>query len=172
MKIVLETERLTLREMVPEDLDFLALMLADPEVMRHYPKTLERTEADAWLNRQFERYAEFGHGLWLVQQRATGEPIGQVGLIMQPVEGGLQPEIGYLLHRPFWHQGFATEAAVGVRDHAFFVRDKPRVISLIRPTNTPSQAVARRIGMALEREVSFNDRPTLMFSVTRPVRGS
>jgi [ribosomal protein S5]-alanine N-acetyltransferase len=68
---------------------------------------------------------------------------------MQTVEGVQLPEIGYLIHRPYWRRGYATEAALGVRAHAFGPLGYPRVISLIRPENTPSQGVARKLGMAI-----------------------
>ena len=164
---IIETDRLRLREMEIADIDFISTMLADAEVMRYYPATLNRSEAQAWVERQLTRYADHGHGLWLAIERATGQPVGQVGLLLQDVEGKLEPEIGYLLHRPFWHQGLATEAGLGVRRYAFATPGRSRVISLIRPTNTPSQSVARRLGMALEREVTFRGRPHLVFSVSR-----
>lgn len=164
---IIETERLRLREMKIADLDFIATMLADAEVMRHYPATYDRSEAQGWVERQRKRYAEHGHGLWLAVERASGQPVGQVGLLLQDVEGALEAEIGYLLHKPFWRQGLATEAALGVRRYAFAAPDRSRVISLIRPANTPSQAVARRLGMALEKKVNFLNRPHLVFSVSR-----
>src|SRR5262245_20357533 len=108
MKIALETPRLVLREMSLGDLDFVAAMLADPEVMRFYPKCYSRDEAEAWVRRQLDRYARYGHGLWLVLDRAAGEPVGQVGLTIQMVDGAEEPEIGYLIHRPFWRRGLAT----------------------------------------------------------------
>ena len=85
--------------MSPGDLDFVAAMLGHPEVMRFYPKVYSRDEARAWLDRQRERYARDGHGLWLVENRATGEPVGQVGLIPPTLGGVIEDEIGYLIHR-------------------------------------------------------------------------
>ena len=63
-----------------EDLDFVATMLADPQVMRFYPKCYSRVESATWIERQLERYSRDGHGLWLVLERGAGQPVGQVGL--------------------------------------------------------------------------------------------
>lgn len=144
---ILTTERCALRAMTLDDLDFVAGMLDDPEVMRHYPKRYSRDEACAWIERQLERYDRDGHGLWLVADRRTGEPLGQIGLIMQTVDGERHPEIGYLVDRPYWRRGIASEVARAVRDHAFDVLGVPRVISLIRPVNEPSRGVALAVGM-------------------------
>jgi len=165
MAVILETPRLTLRELEPEDLDFVAEMLADPEVMRFYPKPLDREGSREWLERQRRHYEDNGHGLWLVEDRSLGAPVGQVGLLLQEVEGDWELEIGYLIHRPFWRRGYATEAASAVRDHAFGVRGESRVVSLIRPENLPSQGVARKLGMTPEREVRFRGLTHVMFGV-------
>ena len=147
MEQVLVTQRLRLRTLVMDDLDFVAAMLGHAEVMHHYPKQYTREESRQWIERQLVRYLTDGHGLWLVEDLATGEPLGQIGLIMQTVDGERIPEVGYLLHYPYWHRGFAVEAARGVRDYAYTEMDYPFVISLIRPRNTPSQAVAQKLGM-------------------------
>src|SRR5262245_12549591 len=97
---VLTTPRLVLREMTRDDLDFVAEMMGDPDVTRYYPKQYSREEARHWLERQLERYRRDGHGLWLVTLKSTGEPVGQVGLAMQDVDGIREPEVGWLLHRP------------------------------------------------------------------------
>jgi RimJ/RimL family protein N-acetyltransferase len=167
MRMILQTTRLRLRELAPADLDFVAAMLAHPEVMRFYPKCYSREEAQAWLQRQLDRYARDGHGLWLVEDRGTAEPLGQVGLINQEVDGVFEPEIGYLIHRPFWRRGLASEAALGVRDWAFGEHGKDRVISLIRPINEPSQGVARKMGMRPERATQFKGLEHLVFAVRR-----
>src|SRR4051794_8533619 len=168
MGVTIETPRLALREMSLDDLDFVAGMLADPEVMRFYPRRYSRDEAEAWVRRQIDRYARYGHGLWLVLDKVTLQPVGQVGLLLQRVEGVDEPEVAYLIHRPSWRRGYATEAALATRDHAFEVLGKPRVISLIRPENVPSRGVARKLGMVPEeRTVEHGGSAHLVFSVER-----
>lgn len=165
---MIETERLSLRELVGDDLAFIAEMLGDASVMRFYPAPLTRVESVEWLHRQKARYARDGHALWLAVERASGQPVGQVGLVMQSVAELSDmpiPEIGYLLHRPFWGSGFATEAALGVRSYAFDVRRYPTVISLIRPENAPSRAVALRLGMHVIAETSYASQRHLVFGI-------
>jgi ribosomal-protein-alanine N-acetyltransferase len=165
--MILETARLRLRELTEADLDFVAEMLAHPEVMRYYPKCYARDEAQQWLERQRARYLRDGHGLWLVEARDGAAPVGQIGLVMQTVAGAPVPEVAYLLHRPYWGRGYATEAARGVRDHAFAALDHPRVVSLIRPENAPSQAVARALGMRPTRPTMHGGFVHDVWSVAR-----
>ena len=89
------------------------------------------------------------------------------GCCKQHVDGVDEPEIGYLIHAPYWRQGYALEAAAGVRDYAFGELGKRRVISLIRPVNIPSQRVSLRVGMKPERLTTWHDREHIMFSMTR-----
>ena len=164
---VLETRRLVFREMSVEDRGFVGSMLSDPEVMRHYSDEVVRAGADPWIERQLGRYRRDGHGLWLVLDRVSGEPVGQVGLCMQDVNGVFEPEVGYLIHRPFWRRGLATEAARAVRDHAFGRLDKPRVVSLIRPANVPSQGVAKKLGMTERGRAVHRGLEHLVYRVSR-----
>jgi len=164
---IIETARLLLRVMTWDDLDFIATMLADPRVMRHYPKCCSRDEAEQWVGRVIERHANHGHSFYLVSLNSSGEPIGQVGLLRQHVEGVDESEIGYLIHAPYWRQGFAVEAATAVRDFAFHTLDRERVISMIRPANIPSQRVAFRLGMKPEKMTTWHDREHLVFATSR-----
>ena len=166
MSFTLETARLRLRELVPDDIDFVTDMLADPDVSRFYERSFSRSDAQAWLDRQLERYRRDGHGLWLLLDRASEAPLGQVGLILQEIEGARQPEIGWLLHRPFWGRGYATEAAAATRNAAFAHWHYPDVISLIRPENVASQRVAQRIGMVAGRQVQFHGFTHIVFGVS------
>jgi RimJ/RimL family protein N-acetyltransferase len=136
--------------MTRDDLDFVAAMVGDPEVMRYALRVYDRDGAAAWIDRQVGRYRAHGRGLWLVVDRRTGEPVGQAGLIPPRLAGVPEDEIGYLIHRPYWRRGFASEAAAGVRDHAFERLRQSRVVSLIRAENVPSQGVALKIGMRRE----------------------
>ena len=167
MTIVLSTARLTLRELEPDDIDFVAEMLADPEVMRFYPKPLALEESRTWIEKQRARYAADGHGLWLVTEVQSGRPVGQVGLLIQQVGEEEHPEIGYLVHRPYWRQGFASEAAAAVRDHAFWGRGYGHVIALIRPENVASVGVATGLGMRPSGQVVWAGFDHLLLRLER-----
>src|SRR3954470_10847039 len=100
MKVILETPRLLLRELAAGDLDFMARMLGDPEGMRFFPRTEDRAGAAAHVQRQIERYAAWGYGPWLVLDKASGQPLGRVGLVRQVVDGVPRVEVGYMIDRP------------------------------------------------------------------------
>lgn len=163
MKPVVETRRLVLREMSLADLDFISLVLAHPEVMRHWPKCYNRDEAADWIKRQRDRYANHGVGYWLAIDKASGQPVGQVGLLVQQVDGAEETGLGYIIHRPFWRMGFATEAAGASIDYAFNTLGRRRVIVLVRPENVPSRGVALKLGMKLEKSTHFADFEHLVF---------
>ncbi|MHB8875691.1 MAG: GNAT family N-acetyltransferase [Myxococcaceae bacterium] len=170
-RVVLETERLTLREMNLDDLDAVAAMLADPEVMRFWPRPQTREEAEAWVLRQVQRYASHGFGYWLAFGRESGELAGQAGLLPTVVEGVEEVGLGYILHRSAWGRGLATEAARGCVAHAFGL-GKERVVALVRPENRASVHVAERLGMKLERKVTFSGFEHAVYVAERSVSGA
>jgi len=166
---ILVTERLSLYEHTMADLDFITRMSAKPEVMRHFPAPYTRDDSIAFIERQRARYLRDGHGLWLVRERATGTPVGTVGLLTQEVDGERFAEVGYRLDLPFWGRGYATEAGLAARDWGFTVRGYSSAIALIVPENAPSQAVARRLGMALWRRWPHAGIDHLVYRVERSV---
>ena len=147
--VILETERLCLREMAPDDFPALCRILQDAETMTAYEGPFSDAEVKEWLDRQIARYRKWGFGLWGVILKETGGLIGQCGLTMQPWKDQEVLEIGYLFCRAFWHNGYATEAAVACKQYAFDLLGSREVCSIIRDTNTPSQNVAIRNGMTV-----------------------
>ncbi|MGW0845468.1 GNAT family N-acetyltransferase [Streptomyces sp. NPDC002787] len=145
------TPQLAFRQMTGDDLDDMAALLGDPDVMRHYPRPLTREEASAWIDWNRRLYREEGHGLWLVTLRATGEFVGDCGLTPQEIEGVTDLEVGYRVGAGLQGRGYATEAAAACRDHARDVLGAKRLIAIIRPDNRPSQRVAEKIGLPFER---------------------
>lgn len=164
--VVLETQRLVLRQMVPSDANLLADLLNDERVMRYYPKRLRPT-ARAWVDRQLERYRIDGCGFWIVVERASGYAIGQAGLVRQVIGRCAINEIGYYLRSNFWNRGLASEAAAGIRDYAFSERGLSTICSLIRPHNFPSQRVAINVGLRPTSIVSHAGLPHIMFQLKR-----
>lgn len=145
--MILETERLYLREMNQNDFDSLCKILQDEKVMYAYEGAFCDDEVQEWLDRQIARYQKWGFGLWAVILKETDEMIGQCGLTMQPWKDKEVLEIGYLFQRHYWHKGYATEAAIACKKYAFEILNANEVCSIIRDTNIPSQKVAIRNGM-------------------------
>lgn len=163
MNTILATHRFRCREMTEADAGFLAAMLGDAEVMRHYPKPLDRAESDAWLQRVLACYARAGHGFWMVERLADGERVGQIGLLPKEINGRPEVEVAYMVHRPFWRQGIASEVALACRDYAFTAMRLPRVVCMIRQENTPSLAVAAKLGMRRIGDIIHSGLPHWLF---------
>lgn len=147
--MIIETNRLALRELELGDFEAVCGYLQDSRVMYAYEHAFSDDEALEWLKRQIKRYEDYGFGAWAVILKETGELIGQCGLTMQDVKGQQELEIGYLLCKRHWHMGYATEAAEACRDYAFNTLCRDEVCSIIRDTNIASQNVAKRVGMTL-----------------------
>jgi ribosomal-protein-alanine N-acetyltransferase len=152
MQLTLETARLLLRPLGPEDAPALAAVLGDAETMRWYPRPYSGDEVRVWIERQVARYPE-GSGLLGLVEKETGRLIGDCGAVWQEVEGRTELEIGYHVHRERWGRGFATEAAKAAMDHAFGRFEVERVVSMIRPENAASRRVAEKNGLTVDRVV-------------------
>lgn len=144
--MVIETERLLLREMSENDFDALYRVLGDSDIMQHYPYTFDESRVRGWINRNIERYRIFGFGLWAVCLKETGEMIGDCGLTMQPINGLVRPEIGYHIRGDQQRKGYAKEAATAVRDWTFRNTPFHVIYSYMKHTNEPSSKTAISYG--------------------------
>ena len=96
-------------------------------------------------------------------EKASGRPVGQAGLLLLTVDDREEVGLGYIIHRPFWRKGFASEAAAASLDYAVNKLGKHRVVALVRPENLPSQGVARKLGMEVEKDTRHADYEHLVF---------
>ncbi|WP_127572113.1 GNAT family N-acetyltransferase [Georgenia faecalis] len=140
------TARLRFREMTPDDLDAMAALLGDPDVMTYYRAPKTREEARGWIAWNERNYAEHGHGLWIVETH-DGEFVGDCGLTWQAVNGEPRLEVGYHVRTALQGKGYATEAAAACRDLARDGLGAAELVALIHPDNTASRRVAEKIGM-------------------------
>jgi RimJ/RimL family protein N-acetyltransferase len=163
----LVTERLLLRGLELSDFDAYAAICADPEVRRYLGDGFPLKRPAAWREMALllGHWGLRGFGQWAVVQRQTGELVGRAGL-WQP-EGWPGLEVGWVLGRPWWGRGFATEAAAAAVDHAFESLGAQHVISLIRPDNAPSIRVAERLGERYERRVELSRTVHHVYGIDR-----
>ena len=166
---ILETKRLILRQLTPDDLDALFALYCDPEVRKYFPEgtlTYEETKEELdWIIDVY--YGQYGFGLWATLYKETGAFIGRCGLIPWTIDQQPEVEVAYLLDKAFWGQGLATEAAQAIIHYGFEQLQLTRLICLTDPDNKPSRKVAEKIGMTLEVElpgINGDGIPTLLYS--------
>lgn len=147
--IQLETSRLRLRPWRDEDFAPFAALNADAQVMAHFPATLDRAESDVLAARCQSLIEAQGWGFWATEIKASGDFIGFVGLHRPIAELPFSPcvEIGWRLARPFWGQGYASEAARAALSFAFNDLALAEVVAFTSLENRRSQAVMERLGM-------------------------
>lgn len=166
-----ETERLILRAFRDADREPWAAMNADPEVMRHFPATLSREEADGVIDRVNGKIAETGVGFWALERKSDGQFLGfaglnQIGHENLPIYG--QWEIGWRLARHAWGHGYASEAGAFALDHGFQVMGLTRLLAYTARTNTPSERVMQRLGMERRADMDFEHPAVPEGSPVRP----
>lgn len=166
--VVIETERLLLREFTHEDFSALFKILSDPETMRHYPQPFDAERTKGWIEWNLQNYKEYGFGLWAVVLKKTDRFIGDCGLTLQNIDGNLLPEIGYHIHRKYWRRGFGSEAARAVRDWAFEHTEYDCLYSYMKYTNTASCSTAIANGMKRIKEYP-DEKNTIsyVYAITR-----
>jgi RimJ/RimL family protein N-acetyltransferase len=159
--------RLIFREMADTDLDDMAALLGDKDLMRFYPRPFSRCEACEWIARNQRRYRDHGFGLWIINMRDSGEFVGDCGLTIQRVDGVDELEVGYHVRADMQDHGYATEAAAASRDFARDVIGAHRLIAIINPLNVPSQRVATKIGLKIEKRAAApNGSEALIYANT------
>ena len=150
--MIIETERLMLREYSMDDFDALYEIMSDAETMQHYPAPFDEARTGRWIEWNLENYARYGFGLWAVVLKETGEFIGDCGITIQNIDGEMLPEIGYHIHKNHRRRGYAAEAARAVRDWVFQNTDYDTVYSYMKYTNVGSYSTAMANGMKKVKE--------------------
>jgi len=170
--IEFETERLIFRHLATGDLDALAAIQGDPEVMRYFPSgPRDREETGRDLDRCIAVQAEHGFSLWATVERASGLLIGRCGLMPQRLGGRQEVEIAYLIARSRWGLGLGTEAARGLRDLGFGRLGLGRLVSIIDRDNRASRRVAEKAGLVPERMIQFMQHRCWLYAAEAPDRG-
>ena len=157
---VLLTARLRLRPFAADlsDVSALHAIQSDPEHMRFYPHPFSLEESRAWIQRWLAHQDVHGFSLSAIEDRETGEFLGNCGPAVQLIDGEEHVELGWSVTPSRARQGIASEAATAWRDHCLGPMAMDHVVSLVRPENLPSLGVAERIGMTPWKETNYGSR--------------
>jgi RimJ/RimL family protein N-acetyltransferase len=175
----LETARLGLRKFTLEDLEAHTAIYGNPEVTQFLPggpfldpETAE--DASSWVVRYFIRHWQlYDFGAWALVDKATGKLIGHGGLKFLPHTPASPPEtpqevdIFYLLDRPYWGKGLATEAGRAFLAYGFEKLSLDHMAAITRPKNIASQHVLDKLGMVCTKEAYYYGVDVLYYAIAR-----
>jgi [ribosomal protein S5]-alanine N-acetyltransferase len=163
----IETERLLIREFDAGDVDAMAGVYGDPEVMEHICLgVLGRDRTAALLDDYRREQEERGFSTWAVVERDSGAVVGDVGFGLYAPSG--EPELGYTLAAAVWGRGYALEAARACVAAAFAHLPHRRLVAKIEPGNERSLTIAERLGMRTIETIDVDGRPHLLLALERP----
>lgn len=165
----LETDRLRLRPWRATDIDELARMSADPDVMRYFPSVCNRQECEAMFDRIIRHFADHGFGMWAVEIPGRAEFAGMIGLMVPRFEAHFTPcvEVGWRLAAEHWRQGYATEGARAALQYGFQQMHLEEIVAMTAVQNVPSRRVMEKLNMTHDPLDDF-DHP--MVDAASPVR--
>ena len=159
----LTTDRLILRAFAASDFEAYAPIMADLAVTQFLGEGRPLTRVEAWrqLAMILGHWTLRGFGLWAVEERASGRLLGRIGC--QEPEGFPAFEIGYVLAREAWGNGYAREGAAAALQFARQTLRRRDITSIIRPANTGSIRVATSLGARPAETVEFFGAPSVVY---------
>ncbi|MDB5033954.1 MAG: ydaF [Chlorobi bacterium] len=161
-----ETDRILLRAFTPDDLDDLAPILADPDVVRHLAggKPFTRDQVAGAIERINAYWGKHGFGLMALVLKESGRVAGWCGLTL--LDATPEIELVYMLAKQEWGKGLAAEAARAMLRLGFGMPGMERIVAVARHENPASYRVMEKIGMRYERDVRFYDLDMVCYAIT------
>ncbi|MCJ7688411.1 MAG: GNAT family N-acetyltransferase [Clostridiaceae bacterium] len=153
---VIETKRLIIKEYSYDDISKLNIILSNPKTMSFWPTPFTLQQTENWINTNIRRYVELGYGRWAIILKETGELIGDCGIMLSEIDGTQENDLGYIIHYPFWQNGFAFEAADACKEYAFTNLGIKKLCANMAFDHIASRRVAEKIGMEKEKEFCNN----------------
>lgn len=156
---MIETERLRLRPWREADKPVFHALANTPAMMAHFGGPVPRAKHDVIIDRMIDQQARFGHCMWAVELKATGELAGVCGLRIGGHAGTPVPEeleIGWRIGEKHWGQGIAREAAQASLGWGWANTGRPRIAAWTVIGNTRSWGLMERLGMRRRADLDFH----------------
>ncbi|WP_374653816.1 GNAT family N-acetyltransferase [Dongia sp.] len=179
----IETERLVIRNWLPRDRAPYAAFLADPALRKFFRGVIDAPTAHGWIAGYRDELAATGFGWRAIERKSDGALIGDVGIghiddaSRKVMRGSPQVEAGWTVGRPFWGQGYATEAAAACLADAWKRPELDEIVAAAHVENSASHRVMEKLGMRRDTAGDFDDprfpaghwlRPHLLYRLARP----
>ena len=169
--VILETERLYLREIQADDYADICLFLQDIDVMYAWEHAFSDEEVVDWINKNIIRYQQDGYSYWAVIDKAAKRLIGASGILREAAGDEDCIGVGYIFNKDYWRKGYALEAASACVRYAFDILHVKEITAQIRPENITSRKIAEKLGMSIKKQFvrrdNGKDMPHLLYSRTK-----
>ena len=166
--MILETERLYLREIGPEDAENAYLLNLDPEVIRYTgDDPFGSVEEARIFLENYDHYRKYGFGRWAVIRKSDDEFLGWCGLKYTPELD--EYDIGFRLFRCYWNRGYATEAAKACLQLGFAQFGMQQIVGRAMSQNHASIRVLGKIGLKFKSTFTFDQEEGVVYSMDNPV---
>lgn len=162
----METERLLLREITPDDAAFAYELNADPDVLRYTGDDpfASIEEARTFLT-QYDHYRKYGFGRWAVVLKETGELLGWCGL--KYTESINEYDVGYRFFKKHWNRGYATEAAAYCVKLGFSEFGMQQIVGRAMKENLPSIRVLEKIGLSYWKDDACGNQEGVIYKIEK-----
>lgn len=172
MKFYIETSRLILRDMLPEDVDAMFELDSDPEVVKFIgiKPAANKDETAAMIEFVRQQYIDNGIGRWVAVEKSGGEVVGWSGLkFITKSENNRNHfyDVGYRLLKRHWGKGYATESAKAALQFGFEVMKLDEIIGTVHAENYASQRVLNKCGLKFIENFMHDELPCHWMSIKR-----
>ena len=157
------TPRLAAERLTQGHLREIRRMHRDAAVMAQLGGVRDDAQTAAYLAKNLKHWDEYGFGLWVLRERAGGEPVGRAVLRHLLVEDVDEVEVGYAFYEPFWGRGLATEVASACLELGRRTLDLTTIVGVTSPENRASQHVLEKVGLVYERDFTHEGAPASLF---------
>jgi RimJ/RimL family protein N-acetyltransferase len=151
--MLIETSRTRIRSYTEDDVHLVLPIFTDPTTMTFWPQPLSAEAVASWVRRNSESFQASGLGRMLVEHKETDAVIGDCGIVQGEINGQLEYDLGYIIHHPYWRQGFGLECAQACLDYGMRTLGLKRIVANMAHNHVASMRVAEKLGM--QREATF-----------------
>lgn len=161
----IETNRLRLRHFSLDDLDDLFRIYSNPEVMRYVGKGARTKDETQSALVSMIKHWKHGFGMWAIIHKQSDKMIGRCGLCF--LDNSPEVELGYVLDKPYWNIGLATQASRASLEYGFEEIGLERIVAIARPENIASQRVMQKVGMKYEKNAHYYNSNVVYYALSR-----
>ncbi|RCX23846.1 RimJ/RimL family protein N-acetyltransferase [Fontibacillus phaseoli] len=150
--IIMETNRLWIRQHSADDLEELHCILGDADTMSFWPAPFTKEQTSSWLQKNIEAYSTLGFGRWGMVLKESGKLVGDIGFMRVELDSQLENDLGYIISSSYWGRDLGTEAAAACLEYGFSTLDMRRICANMPLEHHASRRVAEKIGMTCEKQ--------------------